>query len=126
MRLLLKSALAGSAVAVLLLLLLAWPTTDSDSELKLALAFALAPFPLSMVAAWVARLPHWPAVGLVAPFAMLAVVVIQPDYDSWMSNETLAFGMLIGVPVVVGFVLTALLCSLLTEKAARPAGGDTA
>lgn len=119
--------MAGSAVAVLLLLLLAWPTTDSDSELKLAMAFALAPFPLSMVAAWVARLPYWPAVGLVAPFVMLAVVVIQPDYDSWVSNETLAaFGMLIGVPVVVGFMLTALLCTLLTEKIARPAGGDTA
>ncbi|MEV4367473.1 hypothetical protein AB0J71_10405 [Nonomuraea sp. NPDC049637] len=110
----------------MLLLLLAWPTTDSDSELKLAMAFALAPFPLSMVAAWLARLPYWPAVGLVAPFVMLAVVVIQPEYDPWVSNETLAFGMLIGVPVVVGFLLTALLCSLLTEKTACPAGGDTA
>ncbi|MEV0195994.1 hypothetical protein [Nonomuraea sp. NPDC050691] len=124
MRLLLRSALAGAAVAVLLLLLLAWPATDS--ELELAMAFALAPFPLGMVAAWVARLPHWPAVGLVAPFVMLAVVVIQPDYDSWVSNETLALGMLIGVPGVVGFMLTALFCTLLTEKTARPAGGDTA
>jgi hypothetical protein len=79
-----------------------------------------------MVAAWAARLPHWPAVGLVAPFVMLAVVVIQPDYDSWVSNETLAFGMLIGGPLVVGFMLTALLCTVLTEKTARAAGEDTA
>ncbi|WP_146615754.1 hypothetical protein [Nonomuraea aridisoli] len=113
-------------MAVLLLLLLAYPTTDSDSELKLAMAFALAPFPLSAVAAGLARLPHWPAFGLLAPFAMLGVAVIQPDYDVWVLSETLAFGMLIGIPVVVGFMLTALLSLLLSEKTARPAGGDTA
>ncbi|MEU6713924.1 hypothetical protein ABZ897_20835 [Nonomuraea sp. NPDC046802] len=113
-------------MAVFLLLLLAWPTTDSDSELRLAMAFALAPFPLSMVAAWVARLPYWPAVGLVAPFAMLAVGVIQPEYDSWVSNETLAFCMLMAGPVVVGFMFTVLVCELLFGKIARPTGGDTA
>ncbi|GAA3702644.1 hypothetical protein GCM10022224_080550 [Nonomuraea antimicrobica] len=113
-------------MAVLLLLLLAWPANDSDSQLKLAMAFALAPFPLSMLAAWVGRLPYWPAVGLVAPFVMLAVVVLQPQYGSWVSNETLAFGMLIGIPVVVGFMLTALLCALLAGKTARPAEEDTA
>ncbi|MBE1589572.1 hypothetical protein ACFPOI_09355 [Nonomuraea angiospora] len=126
MRLLLRSALAGSAVAVLLLLLLSWPTTDSDSELKLAMAFALAPFPLSMVAAWLARLPYWPVVGLVAPFAMLAVVIIQPEYDSWVSNDTLAFCMLIAVPVVVGFMLTALVCGLFLGETTRPSGEDAA
>ncbi|MEV0594487.1 hypothetical protein [Nonomuraea cavernae] len=77
-----------------------------------------------------ARLPSWPAVGLVAPFVMLAVDALQPEYDSWVSNETLAFGMLIGIPVVVGFMLTALLGALLSAllagKTARPAGGDTA
>ncbi|MEO3796635.1 hypothetical protein ABGB14_41105 [Nonomuraea sp. B10E15] len=125
MRLFLRSALAGSAVAALLLLFLHWPTTDSDSELKLAVAFALAPFPLSMVAAWSARLPYWPAVGLTAPFVMLAVVVLQPAYDSWVYDETLAFGLLIGVPVVVGFMITALLSALVAGKTARPAGGDT-
>ncbi|MEV4167766.1 hypothetical protein [Nonomuraea sp. NPDC049709] len=115
-RLLLKSALAGFGVAFLLLLLLHWPTRDSDSELKLAMAFALAPFPLSMVAALLARLPAWPAVGLVAPFAMSAIVFIQPDYDSWVSDEKLAFYLLIAVPAVTGFMLTALLCALLFGK----------
>ncbi|MBB5776601.1 hypothetical protein [Nonomuraea jabiensis] len=126
MRLLLKSALAGAAVGFLLLLLLHWPTRDSDSELKLAMAFALAPFPLSMVAALLARLPAWPAVGLVAPFAMLAVVFIQPDYGSWVSGENLALYLLIAVPAVTGFTLTALLCALLFGKAAESPGVDTA
>ncbi|MFI6321223.1 hypothetical protein ACIBG8_27045 [Nonomuraea sp. NPDC050556] len=44
-------------MAFLLLLLLRWPTRDSDSELKLLTAFVLAPFPLSAVAALLARLP---------------------------------------------------------------------
>ncbi|MGP3963920.1 hypothetical protein ACTWPT_48950 [Nonomuraea sp. 3N208] len=124
MRLLLRSALAGSAVAFLLLLLLHWPTRDSDSELKLAMAFALAPFPLSMLAALLARLPVWPAVGLVAPFAMLAVAFIQPDYDSWVSDDNLALYLFLAVPAVTGFMLTALLCALLFGKTAGTPGAD--
>ncbi|MER6509413.1 hypothetical protein ABT158_21505 [Nonomuraea sp. NPDC001636] len=126
MRLLLKSALAGSAVGFLLLLLLHWPTRDSDSEVELALAFALAPFPLSMVAALLARLPAWPAVGLLAPFAMLAVVFLQPDYDSWVSDGNLSLYLFIAVPAVTGFTLTAMLCALLLSKAAGSPGVDAA
>ncbi|MFI6789796.1 hypothetical protein ACIBG4_20980 [Nonomuraea sp. NPDC050383] len=126
MRLLLKSALAGSVVAFLLLLLLHWPTRDSDSELNLAMAFALAPFPLSMVAALLARLPAWPVVGLVAPFAMLAVVFIQPDYDSWVSDGNLSLYLSIAVPAATGFVLTALLCALLFGKTAGSPAVDAA
>ncbi|MEW9553936.1 hypothetical protein [Nonomuraea sp. NPDC050783] len=122
MCLLLRSAVAGLAVAALLLLLLSWPTSDSDSELRLAMAFVMAPFPLSMVAAWSARLRYWPVVGLVAPFAMLAVFLLQPNYGSWIPHKTLAFGMLIGVPAVVGFMLTALLCAKLARMVARSAG----
>lgn len=80
--------MAGAVVAFLLLLLLHWPTRDSDSELRLAMAFALAPFPLSMVAALLARLPAWPIVGLLAPFAMLTVVC------------ALLFGKTVGSPAV--------------------------
>ncbi|MFF0770209.1 hypothetical protein ACFYUK_15085 [Nonomuraea wenchangensis] len=86
MRLLLRSALAGVAVAFALLLLLHWPTRDSDSELRLLSAFALAPFPLSMAAAWLARLPVWPLVGLLA------------------------------VPATAGFMATALLCAWLFRE----------
>lgn len=111
-------------MAAALLLLLHWPTSDSDSELKLAMAFALAPFPLSMVAALLTRLPHWPAVGLVSPLAMLAIFWLQPSYDSWVANENLAFYTLIAVPVVAGFMVTALLCGLLFGKTARPTSGD--
>lgn len=113
-------------VAVLLLLLLALPADDSDSQLRLAMAFALAPFPLSTLAAWLARLPYWPAVGLMAPFVMLAAVALQPDYDSWVSHRTLSFGLTIGIPAVAGFMLTALLCALLAGKIVRPARGGRA
>ncbi|WP_188188480.1 hypothetical protein [Nonomuraea sp. SYSU D8015] len=113
-------------MAFLLLLLLHWPTRDSDSELKLAMAFALAPFPLSMLAALLARLPVWPAVGLVAPFAMLAVAFIQPEYDSWVSDDKLALYLFIGVPAVTGFMLTALLCALLFGETAGSPGADAA
>ncbi|RSN03638.1 hypothetical protein DMB42_33595 [Nonomuraea sp. WAC 01424] len=124
MRLLLRSALAGAAVAFLLLLLLQWPARDSDSELKLAMAFALAPFPLSMVAALLARLPAWPIVGLMAPFAMLGVAYIQPDYDPWVSDENLSLSLFIAVPAVTGFMLTALLFALLIGKTAGPPAVD--
>ncbi|SDL64148.1 hypothetical protein SAMN05421869_12885 [Nonomuraea jiangxiensis] len=99
--------------AVLLLLLLAWPVDDSESEVNLAIAVALAPFPLSMTAAWLARLPVWPLIGLMAPFAMLGVFVFQPDYDSWVSHQGLSFALSITIPVVSGFVFTAMLCKML-------------
>ncbi|MED7928403.1 hypothetical protein SMD20_29390 [Nonomuraea sp. LP-02] len=116
MRLLLRSALAGAAVAVALLLLLHWPTRDSDSELRLLSAFALAPFPLSMAAAWLARLPVWPLVGLLAPFAMLAVAFIQSDHVSWMPEGNLSLHLVIAVPATAGFMGTALLCAWLFRE----------
>jgi len=125
-RLFLRSALAGSAVAFLLLLLLHWPTRDSDSELKLAMALAVAPFPLSVVAALLARLPVWPALGPAAPFGMLAVAFIQPDYDAWVSNERLSVYLSITVPAVAGFMLTTLFCALLFRKTAGSPGADAA
>ncbi|MGP3921193.1 hypothetical protein ACTWQA_57115 [Nonomuraea sp. 10N515B] len=111
-------------MAFSLLLLLHWPTRDSDSELKLAMAFALAPFPLSMLAALLARLPVWPAVGLVAPFAMLAVAFIQPDSDPWVSDDKLALYLSMAVPAVTGFMLTALLGALFLGKTAGSPGTD--
>ncbi|MCF6470451.1 hypothetical protein FAF44_18915 [Nonomuraea sp. MG754425] len=97
-------------MAFLLLFLLHWPTHDSNSEPKLAIAFVLAPFPLSMVAAWLARGPAWPIVGLVAAFVMLALAFIQPDYDLWVSGGNLSFFLFIAVPAVTGFTFT---CSAL-------------
>ncbi|MGW3346829.1 hypothetical protein ACWDA3_26255 [Nonomuraea rubra] len=120
MRLLLRSALAGSAVAVLLVLLLHWPTSDSESELRLVQVFALAPFPLSMAAAAVARLPCRPLVGLLAPFAMLALAVVQPDYGAWVPSRNLTFYLVIAVPAVAGFIPAALLCAWLFGG--KPAG----
>jgi hypothetical protein len=111
-------------VAISLLLLLLWPVSDSDSQLNLAFAVALAPFPLSMVAAFLARLPYWALVGLVAPFAMLAVFFFQPAYDAWVSDESLAFAILMALPVAVGFTVTALLCALLRRMARGPATAE--
>ncbi len=108
-------------MAVSLLLLLRWPTHDSDSELDLVMALMLAPFPLSALGALLARLPHWPLVGLVAPFAMLAIFCLQPAYDSWVPDEGLTF--VLGAPVVVGFVLTALLCAWIGQTERPPEGG---
>ncbi|MBB6346220.1 hypothetical protein FHU36_002729 [Nonomuraea muscovyensis] len=113
-------------MAFVLPLLVHWQVRDSESELRLAMALALAPFPLSMVAALLARLPAWPAVGLVAPFVMLAVVFIQPHYDSWVSDENLALHLFIAVPAVTGFMITALLCALLFRKTAGSPGVDAA
>ncbi|MEU4509175.1 hypothetical protein AB0G05_06750 [Nonomuraea wenchangensis] len=118
MRLLLRSALAGAAVAFALLLLLHWPTRDSDSEIKLLSAFALAPFPLGMAAAWLARLPPWPLVGMLAPFAMVAVAFLQPNYASWMPGGTLSAYLLIAVPATTGFMVTALICAWLMREPA--------
>ncbi|MGA4995517.1 hypothetical protein [Nonomuraea bangladeshensis] len=117
MRLILRSVLAGAAVAFALLLLLHWPTRDSDSELKLLSAFALAPFPLSLVAAWLARLSPWPLVGMLAPFAMLAVAFLQPDYGSWTPDENLPLYLFVAVPATTGFVVTALICAWLMSEA---------
>ncbi|MEU6722834.1 hypothetical protein ABZ917_03870 [Nonomuraea wenchangensis] len=116
MRLILRSALAGAAVAFALLLLSHWPTRDSDSEIKLLSAFALAPFPLSMMAAWLARLSPWPLVGLLAPFAMLAIALIQPNYDSWLPDGNLSLYLLIAVPATTGFTATALICAWLMRE----------
>ncbi|WP_345566812.1 hypothetical protein [Nonomuraea rosea] len=116
-RVLLKSALAGSAVAVSLLLLFRyWPAYDSDGELYLVSALLLAPFPLSLLAALLARLPGWPIVGLVAPFAMLAIFLAQPTYDAWLTNERLARYIPVVVPIVAGFMLTAMLSALLVGR----------
>jgi hypothetical protein len=116
-RVLFRSALAGSAAAVSLLLLFRyWPTYDSDGEVHLVLALVLAPFPLSLLAALLARLPGWPVVGLVAPFAMLAVFFVQPTYDSWLPNERRAHYIPVAVPVVAGFMLTAMLCALIVGR----------
>ena len=107
----------------LLLLFRYWPTYDSDGEVYLVMALVLAPFPLSLLGALVARLPGWPMVGLVAPFAMLALFFLQPTYDSWLPDERLAFAIQLAVPVVVGFMLSALLCALIVGKLAPAARG---
>ncbi|MFI6297767.1 hypothetical protein ACIBEJ_39675 [Nonomuraea sp. NPDC050790] len=111
-RLLFKSVLAGFGVAVAFLLLSQWPVDDSQDELRLAAALMIAPFPLSLLGALLARLPHWPVAGLLAPFAMLVILHFQPAYDAWIPDERLAFVFLLGVPVVAGFTLTALVCAL--------------
>ncbi|WP_343948538.1 hypothetical protein [Nonomuraea longicatena] len=116
MRFLLRSALAGAGVAILLLPVVSWPFYDSAAEHRWVLAILLVPFLLSMPAARLARLPVWPLVGLLAPFAMIAVLLVQPDYDSWISHENIAYAMLVGVPAVTGFVISAVLCNALFGK----------
>ncbi|WP_327088447.1 hypothetical protein OIE66_40040 [Nonomuraea sp. NBC_01738] len=116
MRLLVRSALAGSAVALSLLLLMHWPTNDSDDELNLLKALIVAPFPLSALAARLARLsPSW-LIGLLAPVAMLLVFMVQPDDGSWLPDEQLGLYVQLAVPIVVGFMLTAVTCFLITER----------
>ncbi|MEV0144674.1 MULTISPECIES: hypothetical protein [unclassified Nonomuraea] len=117
MRILFRSALGGSAVAVSWLFLFRyWPTYDSDGEVYLVSVLLLAPFPLSLLAALLARLPGWPAVGLVAPFAILAVFFFQPTYESWLPNESLALYIPWAVSVVAGFMLTAMICALIVGR----------
>lgn len=57
---------------------------------------------------------------------MLAVVLIQPDYDSWVPDGNLSLYLSIAVPAVTGFMLTALLCALLLSKAKGSPGVDAA
>ncbi|MFD1541624.1 hypothetical protein [Nonomuraea guangzhouensis] len=111
-RTLCKAALVGATIGVSVNLVGDyWPHEPAD-DFAGFVAMALSPFPLGLLLGWATKLPYWPLVGVLAPFTMYGLTMIELPF-SWGIPEGNLFRLLtFAVPAMIGFLLTAWLCAL--------------
>ncbi|HUR07121.1 MAG TPA: hypothetical protein VM347_31565 [Nonomuraea sp.] len=112
-RILCKAALVGATIGVSANLVGDyWPHWAEDEDFSGFVVTALSPFPLGLLLGWVTKLPRWPLVGVLAPFAMYALAMAEIPFRSWMPDGKLFSLLTFAVPAMIGFLLTAWLCAL--------------
>ncbi|MEU9890842.1 hypothetical protein [Sphaerisporangium sp. NPDC051011] len=111
MPVLLRALLAGIAVAVSLFLLgNYWPQGPEEDDFTSSAVMMIAFFPLSFLSSWVGRLPRWQLIGLLAPFATVALLVIDLSLSPFTPNGELPW--FFNLFYIVGaFVLATWICA---------------
>ncbi|MFG1680824.1 hypothetical protein ACGFNP_11720 [Nonomuraea sp. NPDC049269] len=112
-RILGKAALVGATIGVSVNLVGDyWPQGSGADDFAGVVAMALSPFPLGLLLGWATKLPYWPLVGVLAPFAMYGLAMVELPFSWWIPEGNLFHLLTFAVPAMIGFVLTAWLCAL--------------
>ncbi|RBQ18909.1 hypothetical protein DP939_17070 [Spongiactinospora rosea] len=109
MPVLIRAAVVGATLGVTLELFRAFgvPATEDGDDGLAFLGVILGIFILAQLLGWAAKVPWWPLVGALAPFAMFALMALPIAFDDWIPDNGVTDVLTLGLPVFTGYFLIA-------------------
>lgn len=108
-----RAALAGALVGLSVIgFLELWPSPlDVEDSPGSGAVMILAPFPLGLFFCWLAKLPRWPLVSYIAPFAVFAAYFIGITFIERLPTEFLTEPLGTAGIFAAGYLLTTWSCT---------------
>ncbi|MFI0422749.1 hypothetical protein [Spongiactinospora sp. 9N601] len=109
MPVLFRAALVGATLAVTLELFrtVGLPDVGYNDEGLIFLAMIIGVFVLAQLLGWAAKVPWWPLVGALAPFAMVPLMLLPYAFSDWIPDNGVMGSLTFAAPVFTGYFVVA-------------------